>query len=397
MLRCLAPLLLAASLSAESVDELIAKGLAHHRSLKAIEQHLSAAEPLFDRSQRLDDPELSLSLSDIQFDDPLNRSIEPMQYTALTLKQRLPWFGKRHAEGVKVRAEEAQRFASLEAAKSALALHIRLRAYTVVELQRRLALIDDYLKLADQKISLSAAYTSTDNARHMAIMSAELVRSEFDVRRAKLVAALDAEKARLDYLVQAPYTTLICKEHIAPPPDAEHFLSQIEANRDYRIRRATLQRASAETKIATLADTPDPALSLGYYYRESHPDYVSVSVGATLPLYGGTSDGLEAARRDEMAAQSASEDYRIEVTAQIRAAYAQLRGAWHTYRILTDETLPQTAHMVDLGDAQLRSGSALFAYFGIVERRLDFEERRIIAEADYLRALARLKALTGAT
>jgi hypothetical protein len=50
---------------------------------------------------------------------------------------------------------------------------------------------------------------------------------------------------------------------------------------------------------------------------------------------------------------------------------------------------------VELSDAKLRSGSELFAYFDLLERKLGLDEQRIAAKADYLRARARLKALTG--
>ena len=79
----------------------------------------------------------------------------------------------------------------------------------------------------------------------------------------------------------------------------------------------------------------------------------------------------------------------------MKGAYASFSEAYRVYRVLSDESVPLAEHMVELGDAKLRSGSDLFAYFDLLERKLGLDEERITAKADYLRARSQLKALTG--
>ncbi|MGB3960692.1 MAG: hypothetical protein WBK95_00495, partial [Sulfurimonas sp.] len=67
-------------LGATSLATLIQNAEATHLSLDAIAQRVSAFDASYAASRNFADPELSLSISDIQFDDPTNRSIEPMQY-----------------------------------------------------------------------------------------------------------------------------------------------------------------------------------------------------------------------------------------------------------------------------------------------------------------------------
>ncbi|DAB30971.1 MAG TPA: hypothetical protein CFH84_01130 [Sulfurimonas sp. UBA12504] len=78
-------------LNATSLTTLIQNAEATHLSLDAIVQRVSAFDVSYAASRNFADPELSLSISDIQFDDPTNRSIEPMQYSAITLKQKIPY------------------------------------------------------------------------------------------------------------------------------------------------------------------------------------------------------------------------------------------------------------------------------------------------------------------
>ncbi|MBD3801186.1 MAG: TolC family protein [Campylobacterales bacterium] len=396
MYRPLFALLLAvAALRAEGIGTLIDRALEQHHSLKMIEQRLGAFDAMEDKSALFANPELLVGINDVQFDDPMNRTLEPMQFTSVSIRQKFPWFGKRGARGEKVRAQKAVLFASLEAAQAELAQQIRLRAYTVAELNARLEVLQNYLALTEQNIALNTAYASTQRDGHMGIMSAELLRSDIAVRREKLTAMLTAQKARLAYLVQAPFDAVEADEAVTPPPPLATYLQRLENNRIYRIKAADQKAAAAETKVKALSTDADPFVMVGYYYREAHPDYMSVTVGAALPIYGAERDDTEAARKAELATAEAAADYRLQLRSEIEAAYAALTEAYRTYRIITEESLPQVEHMVDLSDAKLRSGSDLFNYFDLLERKLRFDEQRIAAKADYLRAGARLKALTG--
>ncbi|MEJ2468306.1 MAG: TolC family protein [Campylobacterales bacterium] len=395
MIRHLFAMLLASALGAEGIDALIDKALSRHHSLKAIEKRLGALDAMEDKCRRFANPQLTLGVNDIQFDDPSDRTLEPMQFTAVNVRQKFPWFGKRDAAGEKVRAQKAMLFASLEAAQVELAKRIRLRAYTIAELEDRLALLDDYLELAEQNLALNTAYTATQRDRHMGIMSAELIRSKIAVRHEKLSAMLSAQKARLSYLVQSPFDAVEAEGSVAPPPGIGDYLQRLEENRGYRVKEAGWNVAAADVKVKALSSRADPFVMVGYYYREARPDYLSFTVGAALPIYGSEQDDTEAARLAELSAAEETADYRSKLKSEIEAAYAALGRAYNVYRIITEESLPQAEHMVELSDAKLRSGSELFAYFDLLERKLGLDEQRIAAKADYLRARARLKALTG--
>jgi cobalt-zinc-cadmium efflux system outer membrane protein len=396
MIRHLFAMLLASALGAEGIDALIERALSRHHSLKAIEQRLGALDAMEEKSRRFSNPELMFGVNDIQFDDPMDRTLEPMQFTALNVRQKFPWFGKRDAAAEKVRAQKAMLFASLEAAQVELARRIRLRAYTVTELKERIELLDEYFELAEQNIVLNTAYTATQRDRHMGIMSAELIRSQIAVRHEKLSAMLSEQKARLAYLVQSPFDTVEADGSVTPPPDVSVYLERLEENRGYRAKEAGRNVAAADVKVKELSKRADPFVMVGYYYREARPDYLSFTVGAALPIYGSERDDTEAARRAELSAAEEAADYRLKLKSDIEAAYAALERAYRVYRIITEESLPQAEHMVELSDAKLRSGSELFAYFDLLERKLGLDEQRIAAKADYLRAHARLKALTGA-
>ncbi len=82
-------------LQAQSINQLIQQSLKKHPSLKTIQHRLSAMDERIEKSQQWANPDLSLTISDIQFEDPTDRSLEPMQYNAVNYQQKFPWFGKK--------------------------------------------------------------------------------------------------------------------------------------------------------------------------------------------------------------------------------------------------------------------------------------------------------------
>ena len=95
-------LLLPLALFGVPLSTLIENAKNSHTSLKVIEQKLSLLDNEYDISRNFRDPEISFTISDIQLDKPTDRSIEPMQYEAINIKQKLPYFGKRDALSAKI-------------------------------------------------------------------------------------------------------------------------------------------------------------------------------------------------------------------------------------------------------------------------------------------------------
>lgn len=383
------------SIHAAALDALIERAIAQHPSVKAIEQRLGAADDAIGSSRAFPNPELAFSVNDIQFDDPLDRSLEPMQFTALNVKQKFPWFGKRDAGTKRERARRKELFYSLESAQVKLAEAVRTSAFTVHELQSRLSVLRTYEKVTRRNVALNTAYSSTQQNRHMGIMSAELAMARVKIRIERTRSALETEKARLAYLSDAPVESVTFDTNITEPEPLERYLSALHQNRDYQTGIAVADVALAQAEVESLSGNADPFLQVGYYYREAYPDYVSFTVGAALPIYGTERTDTEAARKNALAASLHSTDIRARVASEIRSAYAAQQEAYNVYRILQFESLPQVEHMFELSEASVRSGGELFTYIELQEKKLGLDEQLIAAKARYRRADARLKALTG--
>ena len=384
-----------AILPAQSIDNLIKQSLNKHPSLKTIEYRLSLMDERIAISQNLSNPELSFTINDMQFGDFFSRDLEPMQYQAINFKQKFPWFGKLDARKTYIQTQKTLILDSYENAKVKLAEEIRMTAYTLKELEERIKILNKYKAVAQQNIKLYTSYASTQNSNHINSMSASLLLSKIKVRSQRYKSIHKIQKAKLTYLVQSNVNTISDPLRIQKPKSLQSYLSRLHNNPKYHMTQSQKKIASANKVIQDLEINPDPYVKVGYFNRKEFPDYASLTVGFSIPLYGTEKLRSEEARKEVLAATSASLDYESSLRSEIAVMHAKLTEAYMIYNIIQNESLPQLEHMFELTQSGIQSGGDLFAYTNLLEQKLSLEEERTSIKAEYLRTQAKLKSLTG--
>ena len=382
-------------LQAESIKQLIDYSFKKHPSLQTIQHHLSAMDMRIEKSKNWSNPELILNVNDIRFDDPTNRSLEPMQYQAVNYKQRFPWFGKMDARESFTRAQKKIIADSYSISKVKLAENIRTTAYTILEIKERIRIVGQYERLTKQNITLYDAYISTDSKSHSNSMSAELLLSRLHIRAERYKAVLKSQEAKLAYLVQKKHVVVSDSFRMVKPRPLGYYLSHLEKNPAFKQTLSKTKLANANSEMKALDVNPDPFVQVGYFNRDSYEDYASIAVGFSMPIFGSEKLETEAARKDVLAAKSASLDYRYALESEIRVSYAKMKEAYSIYRIIHNDSLPKLQHMFELNEASIESGEDLFTYTSLLEQKLNLDEERTVAKAAYLRTKAKLKSLIG--
>jgi outer membrane protein TolC len=395
-MKALILVLLPLLLSATSLSTLIENAKANHTSLEAIQMRLSAVDNEYEVSRNFADPELSLSISDIQLRDATNRSIEAMQYTALNLKQKIPYFGKRDAASKKIEAKKARVGFTLSQAKVKLVESIKLTAFSIWQVQEQLKITDQYIKITRQNIELYTAYSTSDAKSHMGIMSAELALSQLKIKRSKLHGLKESLYKDISYLSAMDVQTIELKMQAQKPKELDFYLDASLENSSYKTKGALVKEADADVKIKKLAKNIDPYVQMGYFYRENNEDYININVGFALPIYGTQNSKEEESRKISLAKKSEMLDFKNSLYSNISAKYAELEDSYKIYNIIEKESLPQIQHMFDLTNSSIKSGSELFIYIELLAKKLKLEEQKVQALATYKRTTASLDALIGA-
>ncbi|HFD13870.1 MAG TPA: TolC family protein [Epsilonproteobacteria bacterium] len=380
---------------ATSIQSLIDTSMKKHPSLQTIEHRLSSMDEQISLSQNFSNPDVSFTINDMPFDDFTNRRLEPMQYQALNFKQKFPWFGKLDARKTFTQAKKNVILDSLDTAKVKLAEEIRMTAYTIKELEARIHIVHKYIEVAKQNIKLYTSYASTDSMSHTNSMNASLLLTKVKIKAANYQSILKSQKARLAYLVQSKVNHVSDTLAMKKPKSLHYYLARIKNNPLYQMRLSQKSVADANREIQSLDTTPDPYVKVGYFNRTNFSDYASITIGASMPLYGSEKLKTEAARKEVLAAASASLDFKSSLQSEVESMYAKLIEARTIYNILHNETLPQLEHMFELTQASIQEGGDLFVYTNLLEQKLDLEEESISIKAEYLRTQAKLKSLIG--
>ena len=382
-------------LLAENSQTLIKYALQKHHSLHSIQARLSAMDAIIQKSQNWRNPDVSVSISDIQLRKPLDRKIEPMQYQALLVKQRFPWFGKLAAKKTLYQYKKQAIFYSLKEAQLQLAYHIKTTIFQIKETKARMEIIEKYLHIAKQNVKLYTDYISTEAMSHSQSISAILSVSKLEIKKERYLSRYKIQKQNLNYLVQKKVKYLSQKLKINPPKRLGYYLSKLKNNPRYQQKHSTQHIAKTQQTLSDLSLYPDPYVQVGYFNRSNYTDFVSVSVGVSLPLYGTENLEREIAQKETLATQHERLDYKATLINQIHAQHARLTEAYHIYHILQNKSLPQLEHLLELASSAIEKGEGLFNYTKILEQKLALEEERIAIISTFMQTQAQLHTLIG--
>ncbi len=390
-------LLLPLLVSATTLESIIEKALASHTSLEVIKERINAEDYQISASRNFYNPEISFALNDVQFEDPLNRSIEPMQTASINVKQKIPSFGKRDAQTEKSRALKNQMNTTLEALKVALVKEIKVTAYNIWEVNQELNITDEYIGVTKQNIELNTAYSATRDNSHMGIMSAELTLSQLKIKKSRYESRRKALYAKLGYLAGEKIENLEIALSIDVPKSYSYYLQKLPNNKAYAAKSSEVMVAQRDVAVKDLAGDVDPYIQVGYYYRKTYDDYLNVSFGMALPIYGSESDNTESSRKIVLSKSAESQDYLHNLEGQLGELYAQVEDAYAIAMILNDESMPQIEHMFELTNASVKNGQDLFVYIDLLKQKLSLDEQLIKATTRLHTTEAALDALTGET
>jgi outer membrane protein TolC len=383
------------SLAAATLDAVIGTALINSPSLQSIGERIAASEEAVALAARFDNPVLALGVNDIHPGDISDRSIERMQSTSVTLKQRIPFFGKRAEKERAARAGSAFLSRRLDEAKATLAAAIRSEAFQLWKAKQLLEIETRYAALMRRDAELFRSYNITSSGGHMGIMATELALSTSAVTRASLQTAIAERLARLSYLAGTTVDGVDLELTIGAPPDLEPLRKTLENNFALKASGEAVEERKARLAHARLQRYPDPTVGVGYFRREAFEDYVSVTLSVPLPLYGTEARQTQIAEHRLLEEESAYADLALSVRSDFEHEAARLTGSYERCRILEEESLPRLEHMFELAAAAVDTGSDLKRYIDLLEQKLQLEKARIGAIADYHTAYARLRALTG--
>lgn len=376
------------SLSAIGLSEIINISLTNSPSLESINAKIKANEHASDVANQFSNPELSLTKNTID-------SSQAMSQTVLTIKQKLPYYGKRDSKQAVTFAQDELLKEQLNAAKATMVQKIKTEVYTIWELRELYKIINEYITLTKQNIELYESYTSVSDNEHMGIMKAELSLADLEIQKSVLNAKIYASYAKLSYLAAFDVKDIEINLAIGGKPQLEDLQPTLVNNPEIRIKIKELKKENAKIEVADINNYPDVNLIAGYAYRENFDNYFNFGLALSIPMYG-TEDAVEEeVRAAALVVVSQKEDTQIAISSELKIYYAQMLSSYEIYHIIQDDALPQIAHMFELSNSAISTGGDLFKYIDVLFDKLALEQKSINAVSNYNKAQAQISQLAG--
>jgi outer membrane protein TolC len=328
---------------------------------------------------------------------------DPSSYRGLSVMQMIPLGGKRALQRDVARKDVAVEEVSESAARRNLLTEARAAFFDYSYYDVALTITARNHQRLVQLAEISEARYRVGKAMQQDVLRARLEISMLLQRTAALQQQRLTSAARLNTLMGRPAGTTLPAAAALPSPTvlpAIETLSSIAEANDLMLAREVRmgERESAALALSRKSGVPD--LSVGYMYeqRTGLPDMNGMQFTVNLPAFHRERIHQEIAEGElrVRAAQQGQQARRLDLSYELRQAYAAAQTAKQMLDLYDQAILPQAELARDSAQASYTVGNVDFltvltSYTAIYSYELDYHRQR----ADYEIAIARIRGLTG--
>ncbi len=361
--------------------------VAHSPTLKAARQQNEAERMQLQAAQRLPDPEAEVAYLVGSPNGVPNR-------TNVTVTQQLDWgvLTGRRRDAAKAGNEllalsQESEVRKVRAAADCALVELVFRNKMLLEAQRRAAAAQEILALFGKKYAQGEISLPDLNKARLSASVARAAAQRAETGRKEAEAAL----ALLGGGADIAYPDTLYGTVSANLPPLPQLLSQAEGGSTVALADGAVRQSLAERDVAK-AETW-PALTAGFmgeYIKNNN--YSGISLGFSLPLWGGGRKRVKQAEAQALARQIEADGVRTQLHAAVSRQYQTAADLLFTESQLR-ESLAETDNAALLRRSLDAGRISLLEYLTETVFYYDARTAQLEAERDAQTALARLRAL----
>lgn len=392
----------AAQTPGATVESLLAYARASNPEFAAMQREADAAAARIVPAGNLPDPVVAVEWRDITRDGDGGPNLLPARVGSMkyTVRQMLPWPGKRDLARAAASASADQSTSATRVMWNELSMRIKVAQARRFELARRTEIISEIDTLLAQLESISRSRYAGGLA-----VQADAVRalSERTMLRGELIA-LGAETRSADAQINAllarePFAPLAAPLAVPVATQAPDFAALVPRLRDrspeLAVDAARQMSAERSRELAYRNRYPDFALAISPIQRRNRLADWEVMLEVTIPLQQGTRRAQEQEAEAMVAAAAARREATLQRSfGELGTSLAQLRAAQEMRHLLDTELLPQARVNLQSALAAYENGKVDFATLLEAERQVrqarlsivksQFEAQMRVAEIERL-------------
>lgn len=394
MHKIITALSLAGCLYAETLDHFIGRVIEHNPEIKAFESEVKAAEEDARIMAKLENPKMALQVTNIDFPDPANRSLEPMQQVMISLSQNIPLTSKLSAkEDAKKSVVESLKH-KVSQKKLDLEFGLKQNGYALAKAKETKAVYDKYLHTLKFALELLRASNTSGGIPHN-----ELIRGEMEIASfmRKIIDLESEQKIQIRKLqsfgVDVP-ETIECQFEM---PEAKLRPLSIENSPEYAVINTVSLSLQKELYGEKLSLTPDLEVMLGYAGAASKfRDYWFFGLTIPLPVYGKEMAGIRKVEHELNANIEEAKNLRNSLSYELDDARIKFENAQKNYTLTHKILKTQLSHLLESALGTLKTSDASKPYvISAIKDALSLELDLIEYKYNGAVALAQIKKLTG--
>ncbi len=274
------PLILASSLFSTSIENIVEKSLQNNFDIKSLENSIQITNFQIKQAKNWENPMLSFKANDIM----LNKNyINDQKEYGIELSQAIPVGNKLELEESIAKKEKILQEQALEDKKLEFESKIYLYSYTILILENRLKLLDEYQKNLNRLEELYTKLYSYDKASLNEILNTQISKYDLQMQINELKTTKDNLYLNLE---QLSYEKIDKIDESLNIKDINK--QKVEEALIFHPKIQTLQTTSQKykdtAKLEEAKKFSNVTLALEYMQNKEQ-DYANVTVSIPLPIY----------------------------------------------------------------------------------------------------------------
>ncbi|MEX0599568.1 MAG: TolC family protein [Rhodothermales bacterium] len=288
-----------------------------------------------------------------------------------------------------------------EAARLDVATYTMQTFVDVLAAQRRLALADSLLQIADRFLETVASRAEAGKVSPLEVERAGIVRSNVVIERREAVADLEAARKQLGAAWGETTPTFErvvgSLAEVGPIPAYESVRSLVERNPDVARWSTEITLRRADLSLARANRIPDPIFTAGpSRFQETGETAFRAGISIPLPIFDRNQGAIQESKYRIRQAESGASSARVEAESRLASAYETLAAALDRIDILRTSVLPAARRSFEGIEEGYREGK--FDLLSVLDaQRTLFESTNNYVEAlaTYHQARAEVERLIG--
>ncbi len=326
-------------------------------------QALRAEAPF---SGSLQDPTIGFGVANLPADS-FSFDQEPMTQKLLFASQKFPWFGTLdlRQQGSQLKAMEAE--FQVQSKRLEIAKNLTGAWYDLGFTRESLEINKNLKALVMQMLRVAETRYATGEGLQQDILAGQVQHSELIDEGVNLTSRERVIRTQIGSLLNrgeffGENGPPAIDEPGKTPELAVLNRAALQLNPLIQQRKVAIDRARIEVQLAEKAYLPEFDVRLSYGQREDRADFLSATVGMSVPLWQSTSQDskLAAARKRLTAAEKSLLGLSQTLPHSIDRLLAEIAGARENYALFNDALTVQAAQLADASLAAYSVGKVEF-------------------------------------